>query len=384
MLTLGSLFDGIGGWQLAAVEAGIRPVWASEIDDYPASVTAHHFPETKQLGDVTRVDSSKIEPVDIVCAGSPCQDLSIAGKRAGLNGERSGLFGESIRIIREMRKATNGEYPKWFVWENVPGAFTSNKGADFRTVLEEITESKIPVPKSGRWAKAGMVRSPKCDIAWRTLDAQYWGVPQRRARIFLVADFRKERRAEVLFKPKSLWGDSTQGKGKGQDSAGSFRESTEPANRTWNISGYNSNSMKSDNPYSGIGETDKARTLDLNGGNPACNQGGVVVLEGNGNRPSHKGDGYRVSGTSYTLNTIERHGVAYGFEPGITAREGRRLNKEISTTLRENMGDNQESVVYGIASQSYSAFKETDKATTLKVMGGNYGGGSENLAVEVR
>ena len=154
-ITLGSLFDGIGVWQLAAVSNGITPIWSSEIEDYPMQVTLQHFPDTEQLGDITKVDGSKIKPVDIICAGSPCQDLSVAGKRAGLKGERSGLFSESIRIIREMRESTNGEYPKWFVWENVTGAYSSNKGHDFRTVLEEITESEIPMPDSGRWARGG-------------------------------------------------------------------------------------------------------------------------------------------------------------------------------------------------------------------------------------
>lgn len=207
-LTLGSLFDGIGGWQLAAIHAGIRPVWSSEIDDFPAAVTAKHFPDTEQLGDITKLDGAELEPVDIICAGSPCQDLSLAGKREGLNGERSGLFRKAVDIVHTMREATNGEFPKWFVWENVPGAFSSNRGNDFRAVLEEITKESIPMPESGKWAKAGMVRSRECDIAWRVLDAQYWGVPQRRARIFLIADFRAERRPEILFESESVPRDS--------------------------------------------------------------------------------------------------------------------------------------------------------------------------------
>ena len=208
IITLGSLFDGIGGWQLAAVHAGVKPLWSSEIEAFPLSITAKHFPTTKQLGDITKINGADIEPVDILCAGSPCQDLSSAGKRKGLEGERSGLFRKAIDIVRSMRESTGGAYPRFFVWENVPGAFSSNKGADFRTVLEEITESTIPVPRSGKWAKAGLVRSSQCDIAWRVLDAQYWGVPQRRKRIFLIADFRAngERRPEVLFESQSLQG----------------------------------------------------------------------------------------------------------------------------------------------------------------------------------
>lgn len=186
-LTLGSLFDGLGGWLLAAKENGIRSIWSSEIDDFPMAVSKYHFPEVQQLGDITKLDGAELTPVDIICAGSPCQDLSIAGKREGLAGERSGLFRKAIDIVRGMQRNTNGEYPKWFVWENVPGAFSSNKGHDFRAVLEEITETDIPMPDSGRWSKGGLVRSPKCNVAWRVLDCQYWGRPQRRARIFLVA-----------------------------------------------------------------------------------------------------------------------------------------------------------------------------------------------------
>lgn len=212
MLTLGSLFDGIGGWQLAAVHAGVKPIWSSEIEKFPLAVTRKRFPDTKQLGDVTKI--TDVEPVDIVCAGSPCQDLSIAGKREGLAGERSGLFINAINIVRQMRMSTAGKQPRFFIWENVPGAFTSGseRGADFRAVLESIAETDIPMPKDGRWANAGMVQCPKCEIAWRVLDAQYWGVPQRRRRIFLVADFATEKRcaAEVLFVEQSVPGDTAE------------------------------------------------------------------------------------------------------------------------------------------------------------------------------
>ena len=203
-MKLGSLFDGIGVFPLVAQRYGIQPIWASEIEGLPIQVTTHHFPHMKHLGDITKINGAEIEPVDIITAGSPCQDLSRGGKRAGLDGKRSGLFMEFIRIVREMREATNNEYPRYIIWENVPGAFSSNKGDDFRAVLEEITEAEIPVPKSGRWATAGMVRGNGREVAWRCLDSQYWGVPQRRNRIFLVCDFRGECAAEILFEPKSL------------------------------------------------------------------------------------------------------------------------------------------------------------------------------------
>ena len=165
----------------------------------------------RHLGDITKINGGKIPPVDIISFGSPCQDLSISGKQAGLSGKRSRLFREAVRIIYEMREATNGIYPAFAVWENVPGAFSSNKGEDFRTVLEEITKASIPMPDSGKWAQAGMVRISGIDVAWRQMDAQYWGIPQRRKRIFLVADFRGRRAAEILFKPESLLGYSETG-----------------------------------------------------------------------------------------------------------------------------------------------------------------------------
>ena len=206
MLTLASLFDGIGGWLIAAHRNGIKPVWSSEIEDFPMKVSKAHFPDVEQLGDVTKINGGKVPPVDIICAGSPCQDLSVAGNQKGLAGSRSNLFFESVRIVREMREATNGIYPKFFVWENVTGAFSSNHGHDFQAVLREIAETDIPMPGTGRWAKAGMVRSERVGIAWRVLDAQYWGVPQRRSRIFLIADFAEKNRcaAEVIFVEQSV------------------------------------------------------------------------------------------------------------------------------------------------------------------------------------
>ena len=224
-LTLGSLFDGIGGWQLAATRAGIRPVWSSEIEAFPLQVTREHFPDTLQLGDIQAIHGDAIEPVDIICAGSPCQDLSVAGKQVGLSGKRSGLFVKAIQIVREMQHATHGQFPRYFLWENVPGAFSSNHREDFRAVLEEIGHTELPMPHSHRWAPAGMVRTPSCDISWRVMDAQYWGVPQRRKRIFLVADFatRCRRSAEILFERKSLPRDSSAGERSGKNSSQASR-----------------------------------------------------------------------------------------------------------------------------------------------------------------
>ena len=206
-LTLGSLFDGIGGFPYAASFYGIRPLWASEIIPECISVTQKHFPEMEHVGDITKLYGGTLPPVDIITFGSPCQDLSVAsGKRLGLAGERSGLFLEAIRIIREMQEATNGEYPKFALWENVPGALSSSSRRDFKAVLEAFTEAEVPMPGSGRWANAGMVRGRGVDLAWCVYDAQYFGTAQRRRRIFLIADFRGERAGEILFVPKSLSG----------------------------------------------------------------------------------------------------------------------------------------------------------------------------------
>lgn len=203
-LTLGSLFDGIGGFPLAGKAAGIKTLWSAEIEPSCIAVTKNHFPDVEHLGSVTDIDGARIPPVDIITFGSPCQDLSIAGKRAGLAGERSGLFNEAIKIIYEMRKSTNGKYPTFIIWENVPGAFNSNKGHDFLQVLRQITKTDISMPECGKWAKSGMVQCGGVQVAWRQLDAQYWGVPQRRKRIFLVASFGCSCAEQILFKPESV------------------------------------------------------------------------------------------------------------------------------------------------------------------------------------
>ena len=194
-LTLGSLFDGSGGFPLGGLLSGITPLWASEIETFPIRVTTKRFPQVQYLGDISQVSGADIAPVDIITFGSPCTDMSVAGKRAGLDGRQSVLFYQAIRIIKEMRCATNGNYPRYIVWENVPGAFSSNKGEDFRAVLEEICKVKdesVSVPQSGKWTNAGEIVGEQFSLAWRVLDAQYWGVPQRRKRIYLVADFAAE------------------------------------------------------------------------------------------------------------------------------------------------------------------------------------------------
>ena len=209
-MTLGSLFDGIGGFPLAGAMCGIRPVWSSEIEPFPLKVTAARFPDMKRLGSVTDIDGAAAEPVDIITFGSPCQDLSVAGKQLGIHeGQRSNLFFEAVRIIKEMRNADEargraGKHirPRFAVWENVPGAFSSNKGADFKAVLEALAgviEADVSIPQPKRWDTGGGIVGNGWSLAWRVYDAQYWGVPQRRKRIYLVADFAGERAGEILF-----------------------------------------------------------------------------------------------------------------------------------------------------------------------------------------
>ena len=205
-LTLGSLFDGIGGFPYAASFYGIRSLWASEIVPECVAVTKRHFPDMAHLGDITQLHGGMIPPVDILTFGSPCQGLSLAGRRLGLADERSGLFMEAIRIIREMQEATHGKYPQFAIFENVPGALSSNGRRDYQAVLEAFTGAKVPMPRSGRWANAGMARGRGVDLAWIIYDAQHFGTAQRRRRLFLVADFRGKRAGEILFVPKSLRG----------------------------------------------------------------------------------------------------------------------------------------------------------------------------------
>ena len=389
----------------------------------------------KHYGDITKIEGNKVPSVHIITGGSPCQDLSIAGKREGLAGARSGLFMEQIRLIKEMRNECARQlqmrgsdvdlrllWPRYMVWENVAGAFSSNKGEDFRCVLEEtakIADENAVVPGlegGARWPQSGLILGNGYSIAWRLHDLQYFGCPQRRKRICLLADFNGDTAGKILFElrretadgkteqtiadigneprpevqpiSEGLSGHIEQGgaerEGTSTDAEGSPRKAIgggtydirissdgtknwrahcyeteisrnldtggekpdsnhggvavvfEPGSASrvgghvyeddktgtlranagdnqqsvvYGMTSYESNSMKSDNPHSGIYKADTTRTLDNNGGNPACNQGGMIVLEGNGSRESHQGDGYKESDTMYTLNTVEQHAV---------------------------------------------------------------------------
>ena len=449
-LTLGSLFDGSGTFPMMGMLSGIVPVWSSEIEPFPIAVTTKRLPFVKHLGDINKINGAEIEPVDIITFGSPCTDLSVAGKRAGLNAERSGLFFQAVRIIKEMRCATNGKYPRFAVWENVAGAFSSNGGEDFRCVLEELCKIKntdISVPKPAKWEKAGEILGEGFSLAYRTVDAQHWGVPQRRMRIYLVTDFDGECASKILFESEGVSGYSAEsfrawqetarcfgdcseetsgtgvmfenhsqdtrytgplevaqtvsatygtggnnqpfvveaagfctehsakarGIGYEKETAPTLRAGVVPATlkircgggnggkgaliqedksatlscnndqtlfvpRAFGICSKHSNSMLSDNPNSGFYEADTSRTIDTSNQSPCKNQGGMVVIEGNGSRPSHHGDGYKESETMYTLNCTENHAVSYGIgrpamNQGYNARFSFQIEEETAPTL---------------------------------------------------
>ena len=239
MMTMGSLFDGIGGFPLAAIHNGIIPVWASEIEAFPIQVTKLRFPQMQHTGDITKLNGKMLPLVDVICGGSPCQDLSVARRRRGLAGERSGLFMEQVRIVKEVRNADENRglpdhlvRPRYLVWENVPGAFSSAQGEDFRAVIEEIVRIKdsachVPRPDTGRWEPSGAaILGERFSLAWRVLDAQYWGVAQRRRRIFLVADFGGRTAPKILFEQDRLFGDSSESRSAGQGIARAATQGT--------------------------------------------------------------------------------------------------------------------------------------------------------------
>ena len=476
-LTLGSLFDGSGGFPLGGLISGIEPLWASEIEPFPIRVTIKRLPFMKHYGDVSKLDGAKLPPVDIITFGSPCQDMSVAGRRAGLDGSRSNLFYEAVRIVREMRKATNGEKPRYIVWENVPGAFSSNGGEDFKAVLDTIRRVKDPeadTPRPARWPNAGCVLADDHSVAWRVFDAQYWGVPQRRKRIYLVADFAGGCAGKILFESEGLSGYTPQGFRSWQGSAGTVEEGSHPAGvgtdgyngaidtvaatlgvncgmstgrngvmvlenhsadsrvtvsddgkvqtltsrmgtggnnvplvmkircgcegggkgpliqtdksatlatnndqtlfvpAVFGICSKDSNAMKSDNPNSGFYKADTTRTLDANGGNPSCNQGGmaVVALEGNGARPSHQGCGYSEEEVSFTLNATEQHGVAYGldratYNQGQNAKFAPCIESEVEPPMVARGPGAVAHPVYSTSKNSYHTQAEEDIVNTL-------------------
>lgn len=401
-----SLFDGSGGFPLAASLCGIEPVYAAEVEPYPIAVTKNRFPKMKHLGDVSKVKGGEIEPVDIITFGSPCQDMSIAGKRAGLKhadmGDdettRSGLFLEAIRIIKEMREATNGVYPRYAIWENVPGAFSSNRGEDFRTVLEEFIRVKekdavMPaVPQAG-WAYADCISGDGWSIAYRVFDAQYWGVPQRRRRIYLVADFRGECAQEILFKRESLRGYFEAGRMPWQGIAADTQNCVGTAigrvdryNQSF-LPGYviNKKTLVYDTRGNGDGETVPTITGDHNNRitdyTALCCE--AVVCDGaNITSPLNKtnpqaGDPCHAISTdsrNYIVHCLQGNGIDRADTAGCN---GKGVCEDKCYTL--NTIDRHDVC---FPQQAYNKFIQEDIEATLKASGGTYGGGSENLVAE--
>ena len=281
-ITIGSLFDGSGGFPLAAQTLGIEPVWSSEIEPLPCRVTEVRFPNMTNYGDVNKIDGANLAPVDIITLGSPCQDLSIAGERRGLSGKRSSLFFEAVRIIKEMRDKTNGNYPRFVVWENVTGALTSNKGEDFKTVLEtlcSVCEPSISVPRPERWADAGEVVGANYSIVWRVLNAQFWGVPQRRRRIYAVADFGSEGAREVLFNKNSVCINPYSCKNQKQDASCSAGACTDKTSEDLMCYDVRLSSLNTKNVRTKVYETTTSRTLDTGPNAPTSNQGGLCIMQ---------------------------------------------------------------------------------------------------------
>lgn len=281
------------------------------------------------LGDITKIHGDEIEPVDCITFGSPCQDLSIAGRRAGLAGERSGLFVEAVRIIKEMRKATNGMYPTFAIWENVPGAFSSNNGEDFRAVLEELARVEQPnaviprTPRGGRWSKAGAIAGNGWSLAWRQLDSQYFGVAQRRKRIALILDLGGQRAGEILFERTSL------------------SRHPDPRIPAWKeVAGLTTNCSAGNDRVVAEGGWNAAYTLKIRSGCAGGGKGALVQTEKTGTlstlqdqtlfqlireptycisgntvdrKTNQNGSGVRENG-SFTVNTVDRHAVVYSIQ----------------------------------------------------------------------
>lgn len=305
----------------------------------------------KHLGDITKIHGDQIEPVDCITFGSPCQDLSIAGRRAGLAGERSGLFMEAVRTIKEMRSSTNGLYPTFAVWENVPGAFSSNGGEDFRAVLEELArieqpDVSIPRPsgRGGRWSKAGAIAGSGWSLAWRQLDAQYWGVPQRRKRIALVADFGGQRAAEILFERTGVSGHPDESIKAWETTPGSSQASPYGRDRGGNF-----------------------YTLKIRSGCAGGGKGALVQTE-----------------KSATLSTVQDQTL---FQPVVYDARGNGDGRTCPTITGDHENRITDYTAIAIErktfnEQSFSHYKESEKCSTLKAKAGNIGNGSECLVAE--
>ena len=422
-LTLGSLFDGSGGFPLGGMLAGITPLWASEIEPFAVRVTTKRLPQMKHYGDVSALNGADLPPVDIITFGSPCQDMSIAGKRSGLDGSRSSLFYEAVRIIKEMRCATNGKYPRFCVWENVPGAFSSNKGEDFRCVLESLCRVKdetVSVPRHEKWSAAGNIVADGFSIAWRVLDAQYWGVPQRRKRIFLVADFDSECAGKILFESEGLSGYSAEGFKTWQRAAAAAESGSGTAGAVC-LNDQGGQSIEISNDITGTlraethghppcvlesvvyenhsqdtrytGPLEVAPTVSSTYGMGGNNQPFVVentrcfdvrfTSDGtkNARHNCYETDTSRTIDTSGNSPDSNQGGVAVVAVQGSmigradkNGPQGSGINEDVSFTL--NATDRH---AVAFSQDSYTKYSENDKCGALRAAGGMYGGGSETL-----
>ena len=422
-LTLGSLFDGSGGFPLGGMLAGITPLWASEIEPFAVRVTTKRLPQMKHYGDVSALNGADLPPVDIITFGSPCQDMSIAGKRSGLDGSRSSLFYEAVRIIKEMRCATNGKYPRFCVWENVPGAFSSNKGEDFRCVLESLCRVKdetVSVPRHEKWSAAGNIVADGFSIAWRVLDAQYWGVPQRRKRIFLVADFDSECAGKILFESEGLSGYSAEGFKTWQRAAAAAESGSGTAGAVC-LNDQGGQSIEISNDITGTlraethghppcvlesvvyenhsqdtrytGPLEVAPTVSSTYGMGGNNQPFVVentrcfdvrfTSDGtkNARQNCYETDTSRTIDTGGNSPDSNQGGVAVVAVQGSmigradkNGPQGSGINEDVSFTL--NATDRH---AVAFSQDSYTKYSENDKCGALRAAGGMYGGGSETL-----
>lgn len=373
-LTLGSLFSGSGTFELGGMLAGIEPVWNSEIEPFPIMVTRRRLPQVKHYGDVSALDGAKLEPVDVITFGSPCQDMSVAGRRAGLDGARSGLFHQAIRIIREMREATHGEKPRFIVWENVPGAFSSNHGQDFKAVLDAVIGIKepgaeVPPPDKGRWRHADLFLGDGWSVAYRVLDAQYWGVAQRRRRVFLVADFDSERAGEILFERDRLRGDPGEGKAPGP---GAAWDSADGAGESgcWCV-----------NPQASSGIS---VTRDVTATLVAQDHGHHPVVLAAGFCTEHsaqaRGVGYEEERSPTLRAGVVPAALLFENHPQDSRYEGPMENSPTVTARYGTGGNNQPLVVFSIggfnslawlSDNSRAGIYEADTARTLDQSGGN-------------
>ena len=346
----------------------------------------------KHLGDITKIHGDRIEPVDCITFGSPCQELSMAGKRLGFDGNRSVLFLDAARIIKEMRTATNGMYPTFAIWENVPGAFSSNGGEDFRTVPEELAriaqpDVSIPRPsgRGGRWSKAGAIAGNGWSLAWRQLDAQHWGVPQRRKRIALVVDFGGQRAPEILFERTGVSGNPDESIQTWQSFARNSGAGVAGYDRIFGTGNFATGDTESERAggaiREGIGrvlesnhrETSnrctepKAYTLKIRSGCEDGGKGALVQTE-----------------KSATLSTLQDQTL---FQPVVYDARGNGDGRTCPTITGDHENRITDYTAIAIErktfnEQSFSHYKESEKCSTLKAKAGNIGNGSECLIAE--